>query len=169
MSSVKDIVQNSEPVLRKKADKVPLSQIGGDKINRVITYMKEVLASQEDGIAIAAPQISESLRIFIVSGKMWAKEDEEVIPPDKIFINPEITKKSKKKADMDEGCLSVRGKYGKVKRSTTATIKAYDENGKSFVYTGQGLLAQIFQHETEHLDGILFIDTATDLQKVNPK
>jgi len=67
---------------------------------------------------------------------------------------------------MDEGCLSVRGKYGKVKRSEKTTMTALDESGKKFRYGGSGLISQIFQHETDHLDGILFTDKATDIENI---
>jgi peptide deformylase len=66
---------------------------------------------------------------------------------------------------MAEGCLSVRPLYGKVRRATKATMEAYDENGKKFTKSGSGLLAHIFQHETDHLDGILFIDKARDIHE----
>jgi len=67
---------------------------------------------------------------------------------------------------MSEGCLSVRPIYGKVRRATRATVEAYDENGKKFVKEGVGLLAHIFQHEIDHLDGILFTDKAKDMYEV---
>jgi peptide deformylase len=67
---------------------------------------------------------------------------------------------------MTEGCLSVRPLYGKVRRATRATIEAYNENGKKFTKEGVGLLAHIFQHETDHLNGILFIDKAKNLQEI---
>lgn len=69
---------------------------------------------------------------------------------------------------MPEGCLSIRWLYGNTVRSTKATIKAYDERGKIFTRGGSGLLAQIFQHETDHLNGVLFIDTAEDIEDIPP-
>ena len=66
---------------------------------------------------------------------------------------------------MQEGCLSVRWIYGKTKRSVACTIEAYDEDGVKFTYGGQGLLAHIFQHETDHLDGVLFIDHGFDFEE----
>ena len=75
---------------------------------------------------------------------------------------------SKKRQILDEGCLSVRPLFGKVERSEKATVTAYDENGKKFTRGGSGLLAQIFQHEIDHLNGILFIDKATDLKEQPP-
>ena len=89
---------------------------------------------------------------------------------DLVFINPVLTKMSKEKKWMEgEGCLSVRWVYGKVQRSTKVTIRAYDEFGRAFERGAGGLLAHIFQHEVDHLNGILFIDTAKDLEEVDPK
>ena len=80
-----------------------------------------------------------------------------------VFINPKISKISKEKEWMPEGCLSVRPIYGKTWRSKKTTVTAYDENGIKFQRGASGLLSQIFQHETDHLNGILFIDHAVDL------
>ena len=76
-----------------------------------------------------------------------------------------LTDLSREKEWMPEGCLSVRPLYGKTFRSVKATVVAYDENGKKFTRGASGLLAQIFQHETDHLKGILFIDHAKDVKE----
>jgi peptide deformylase len=90
------------------------------------------------------------------------------VSPDKVFINPEIIKASKVKKSMrGEGCLSVRFTYGTTKRFDKATVKALDEQGKEFIMDGSGLLAQIFQHEIDHLNGILFIDHAHDIREMS--
>ena len=86
-----------------------------------------------------------------------------------VFINPIIKKISKDRKLMVEGCLSVRPMYGKVRRATRVTIEAYNEHGHKFVKEGTGLLAHIFQHETDHLDGVLFIDKAKDLEEILPE
>ena len=86
-----------------------------------------------------------------------------------VFINPKISKLSKEKEWTPEGCLSVRWLYGKTYRSKKASISAYDENSKKFTRGASGLLAQIFQHETDHLNGILFIDHAKDIKEELPK
>ncbi len=135
--------------------------------------MKKALESQDDGVAIAAPQIGVPLRIFVISGKVLnfikGEDDDSPRYPDMVFINPKITKLSKEKKLMEEGCLSVRWLYGKVRRSTKASIEAYDENGNFFKKGGSGLMAQIFQHETDHLEGVLFTDTAKDLEEIDPE
>ncbi|MCF7834174.1 MAG: peptide deformylase [Candidatus Pacebacteria bacterium] len=193
---MKTILQKGEGdvVLRKIAEEVPIEEITSLKIQNVLKEMREALASQNDGVAIAAPQIGYSLSIFVVSGKIFnedfvrfAKEvdpenstekitDENIQDqnietpqiPDLIFINPKISKLSRDKEWLPEGCLSVRWLYGKVLRSIKATVTAYDENGKKFTRGASGLLAQIFQHETDHLKGKLFIDTAKDIHDEPP-
>lgn len=174
-----NIVQKEDPVLRAHAKQVPLSEIGTKKLNDILAMMKKALDAEADGVAIAAPQIGVSLRIFIVSGKAFAIEarndgTETTKPPsgeypDMICINPEITKRSKKKVRVPEGCLSVRWLYGNTLRNEKATIKARDQHGKLFTYGGSGLIAQIFQHETDHLDGILFIDHAKNIEELPPE
>lgn len=173
-----EIVQNGDPVLRTVAKEVPVSSITSSKIMKVLDNMKKALHSQDDGVAIAAPQIGESHRIFVVSGRIFdddfirgrapSKNSDlktKKIHPDLVFINPIFKKISKDRKLMAEGCLSVRPLYGKVRRATKATMEAYDETGKKFTKSGTGLLAHIFQHETDHLDGILFIDKARDIHE----
>lgn len=130
--------------------------------------MSEALARESDGAALAAPQIGESLRIFIISGKLFQTQGETTPPADLVFINPKITKQSQKKQKIEEGCLSVRWLYGPVSRAEKATIEAYDETGKKFTRSGSGLMAQIFQHEIDHLDGVLFIDKTKGVQVIEP-
>jgi len=174
----KEIVQQDNKVLRKEAKAVDVKDITTPKIQKVIDEMKTALLSQEDGVAIAAPQIGYSLRIFVVSGRVFddrfkrgegITENEQPSKPDLVFINPEFLKLSNKKKKMPEGCLSVRWLYGNVQRSTNGTISAYNELGEQFTKVGSGLLAQIFQHETDHLNGVLFIDKAENVEEHKPQ
>jgi peptide deformylase len=170
------ITQKGETVLRETARNVELAEISSPKIQKIIADMKTALTEQEDGVAIAAPQIGVPLRIFVVSkradiiikGIESITEEEINKLKDPVYINPEIKKISRQKTIMDEGCLSVRYLYGKVERAEKVTVTAYDENGKKFVKGGSGLLAQIFQHEIDHLNGILFVDKADDIVEVLP-
>ena len=208
--TIHPIVSEGHPALRQMSEEVPLSEITGAKIQGLIADMKKSLASQDDGIGLAAPQIGVPLRIFIVSKKIFHNHEGDEIKAEKaainattttnsstedskvantnttdtnkpkvvtknpalddlVFINPTITKYSKEKKWMDgEGCLSMRWVYGKVQRSTKVTIRAYDEKGRVFERGAGGLLAHIFQHEVDHLNGILFIDKAKDLEEVEP-
>ncbi len=174
------IVQKEDLVLRKKAEEVPVKEISSPKIQKVIADMKKALVPHEDGVAIAAPQIGVLLRIFVVSGKVFdieaLKDDDEESAPSKkkrhkdlVFINPHITKTSKQKVWMTEGCLSVRWLYGDVKRATKTEVRAYDERGKRFTRGASRLLSQVFQHEIDHLDGVLFIDKARHVEELPPE
>ena len=163
-------------VLRQDANIVPISEITSPKIKKILKEMSDALRSQDDGVALAAPQIGYSLQIFIVSGKIFDKDfirgdklpPEKPVPKDLVFINPKISKLSRDKEWLPEGCLSVRWLYGEVFRSKKATVAAHDENGKKFTRGASGLLAQIFQHETDHLKGVLFTDIAKDVREENP-
>ena len=159
-------------MLRAIARPVTKEEIGSKKLNKILRDMKEALATQGDGVAIAAPQIGHSLRIFVVSGKVFDNrfkrgegmpEGQDAEFGDMTFINPVITKLSKGKKWMHEGCLSVRPLWGEVHRSLNATVTAWDEQGREFTRGAGGLLAHIFQHETDHLNGILFIDAARNV------
>lgn len=171
------IVQVGDPVLREIAAPVPLAEITSKKISDILARMTSALEHEADGVAIAAPQIGVPLRIFIVSHKAFEIENEEgeekkkSFTPEKnmVVINPEILKLSRKKVEVPEGCLSVRWLYGNTRRHEKATVRGYDENGKVFTYGGSGLVAQIFQHETDHLQGTLFIDHATDIEELTPE
>ena len=162
--------KSGNPVLRDFAEPVPLKEIQSDKIKKIIKDMKNALAKEDEGVAIAAPQIGIPLRIFIISKKIFqiidaGKSDKDKFD-DLVFINPEIIKLSKEKEVMEEGCLSVRDYYGKIKRATKTTVRAYNEDGKVFERGGSRLLAQIFQHEIDHLNGILFTDSAKNVHKI---
>ncbi len=190
----KKILQKGEEVLREIAKEVPIRDIKTAKIQKILREMSESLKSQDDGVAIAAPQIGYPLRIFVVSGKIFSQEfindrkerikerqdedtyiteppeaGEEISPKDVVFINPKISRLSRDKTWLPEGCLSVRPFYGKTFRSIKATVMAYDESGTKFTRGGSGLLAQIFQHETDHLNGILFIDHAKEVREELPQ
>ncbi len=182
---VKKILQKESALLRKISESVPVEDIPAPRIQNIIKDMKIALASQDDGVAIAAPQIGQPLRIFVISGKVQKiiKKESRSQPEDEdnsktykaraetdiVFINPKIKKISKEKKVVEEGCLSVRYLYGRVSRANKATVVAYDEYGNKFERGGTGLLSQIFQHEIDHLNGILFIDKAKDVEEIVPE
>lgn len=157
-----------DPVLRTVCTPVDLNNIP----HSLLADMKEAVHSQSDGVAIAAPQVGVPVRIFYVSGAVLKRADPKKFAKEKddmFFINPEIVKKSRQTQILDEGCLSIRYLYGKVRRSKKITIRAYDENGKLFERGAVDLLAQIIQHENDHLDGVLFIDKAKDIEEILPE
>ncbi|MFA6459336.1 MAG: peptide deformylase [Candidatus Paceibacterota bacterium] len=160
-----EIVERDNPVLRKHAKPVPVHEITSEPIKKIIAKMAKAMHAQKDGVAIAAPQIGESLQIFVISGPLLRKADKTYKgdTSDLIFINPKITKYSKERNTVEEGCLSVRWLYGKVERSKKVTLKAHNEKGEICERGASGLLAQIFQHECDHLNGIIFTDKADEL------
>lgn len=169
-----DIVEKGHPVLETPAKEVPISDITGTKIQKLIADMKETLDAISDGVGLAAPQVGESVRIFLVSKKVFDKNTKNKktnnTSEDLVCINPVIIKSSKTKKWLEgEGCLSVRWFYGKVFRSTHVSLEYYDEQGQKQVRGAGGILAHIFQHECDHLDGHLFIDKAIDIEWLEPK
>lgn len=171
------ILQKDNPMLRQISKPILEKEIKSLKIKKVISDMKKALKSQEDGIAISAIQIGEPIRMFLISKKIFEilgeNQEEETYEKEKfkdlIFINPKIKKFSKEKQLLEEGCLSVRYLYGKVSRCKKVQVEATDENGNKFSRGFSGLLAQIIQHENDHLDGILFIDKAIDIEEIKPE
>lgn len=148
--------------LRVIAREIKKEEFGTTDLKEIVETMQKSLSKEHDGVALAAPQIGLSLRIFVIAPSAYP-EDAKWKPL--VFINPKITKVSKKTAEMQEGCLSVRWIYGTTTRSTSATVEAYDVNGNKFSYGASGLIAHIFQHEIDHLDGILFIDHGFDFEE----
>lgn len=185
MSKILPIVQEPERVLRRHAAEVKISEITSAKIKKIIADMKETLANTPDGVGLAASQIGESLQIFIVSEEAEeidnamkkgyqrrSKKEADTVKEKPYeerawryysFINPVIKKLSKSKAEDGEGCLSVRGVYGTVKRHEKITVEAHDEDGKRFTRGASNFFARVLQHELDHLNGILFIDKAVIL------
>lgn len=168
-TEIAPIVSN-EKTLRARAQEVAHADIGTPTIKKLITDMSAALAREEDGVALAAPQIGASIRLFIVSGRVLARLYKKYDGGgDAVFINPVLLKSSQKKQTVEEGCLSLRWLYGKVRRAARVTLEAYDAEGKKCTKTASGLLAQIFQHEIDHLDGTLFIDKAKDIINIPPE
>lgn len=165
MTTKDPIAQAGDPVLRKKAKPVTKKEFGSAALKKLIAGMKKALAKEHFGVALAAPQVGVSLRLFIVAGRAFVADEksepsQKNTPPDMVFINPELIRVSRKKREMSEGCLSVRGTYGAVMRNEKASVRAQDEQGEKFLYHGNGLIAHIFQHELDHLEGVLYTDKA---------
>ena len=147
------IVTSEEPLLRKKCR--PVDNIN-EKIITLLDDMKDTLI-KANGVGLAAPQVGILRRIFIIDTGIEEGESNIVE-----FINPEILKTSGKQ-EGEEGCLSVPGKSGLVCRPDTVTVKALDRNGNEFTYTGKDLMARCVCHENDHLDGVLYVDRASEM------
>ena len=146
--AIRNIVTLGDDVLRK----VCRTQLTFDsKLHTILDDMKETMR-KNNGVGIAAVQVGVLRRIFVVSvdGKYYE------------CINPKIISVSGKQKG-DEGCLSVKGKYGEVERPYRVKVSAYDRFGKPFVVNAEGFMARAFCHENDHLDGILYIDKAKEV------
>jgi len=115
-------------------------------------------------VGLAAPQVNESLRLLVV--EFGDENDEEVPPKLYTLVNPEIVRASKETEVGVEGCLSIPGFVGDVERSQSVTIKGQSRRGQPLRIKANGWLARIFQHEIDHLDGVLFTDHAERVWKV---
>ncbi len=155
------LVAENHIALHSIAEEVTEEEIQDGTLSKIVKKMKEALRAYNAegyvGVAIAAPQIGVSKRIFLIEDQSKDREDDV---PEIVAVNPRIVKTSKKREVLGEGCLSVPDRYGAVVRYTNVTLEALDENGKPFTRGAGGLLAQIFQHECDHLDGTLFVDVA---------
>lgn len=148
--AIRNIVQLGDPTLRKKCFEVTDF---GAKTHELLNDMRDTMF-KANGAGIAAPQVGVLRRAFIVNADNKYYE----------CINPTIVKQSGSQIG-EEGCLSIRGKYGTVERPNKVTVKAFDRYGKPFTVNAEGFLARAFCHENDHLDGIVYIDKATDIQE----
>jgi peptide deformylase len=156
-----DIITLPNPNLRKTSRKVGIVT---DEIKKIVQAMQDATLDWEQsrdhevGVALAAVQIDELLKIVVVRNNFDNKDDHGF----RVFINPTITKYEGVVEEDFEGCLSVPDMYGKVPRCNRVRIKALDLSGREFRITAEGFLARIFQHEIDHLQGTLFIDHIKD-------
>jgi peptide deformylase len=141
------VLKNPEKELRVRSEEVEKDQISNEDMQSLIDNMIETMAV-ENGIGIAAPQVGVHQRVIIVD------KDGDI----DAYINPKIFSKSLRKVDSEEGCLSVPGVYGIVRRHKKVKVKALNRKGEKVQLSLSGMPAIIFQHEIDHLDGVLFID-----------
>jgi len=144
--AIMPVIKMDNPVLHQKAKRVRKID---DSVQKLIDNMIETMHDIE-GIGLAAPQVGVPLQVIVIQ----LPDEEDAIT----LINPEIVKISEETEMMTEGCLSLPGYNGEVKRSTSITVKARDRQGKTIRIKGEGLLAQVLQHETDHIKGIVFVD-----------
>ncbi len=142
------------PTLRERSTEVDLHAISTPEFQ---TFLDDLIETMfvEDGVGIAAPQVGRNERICIVHEHGGAK----------VYINPEIAKMSETTQESEEGCLSVPGVWGMVTRAKKVTFRALDRHGRQVEFDAKGFMATVYQHEVDHLDGILFVDKATKIVK----
>ena len=143
-----EIIKYPAKILRTKTRKVKFPLSPADR--KLIRDMLDTVRSA-DGIGLAAPQVGQSLAVIVVNL-------ENMGVPAFALLNPEIQSGSKKKADMEEGCLSLPGIYGMVSRPEKIEFTGQDLNGGKISASADGLLARVIQHETDHINGVLIID-----------
>lgn len=159
------IVKYPNPVLRKKCEEV--KEIT-EEIKTLALDMVQILEASQ-GLGLAASQMGELKRIIVVHPIQERTPEEKTAKPIQIFINPKMTKKSKKTEVDEEGCLSFPGLFLKIKRAKTVEVEALNLEGDLIKVRAEGLPARIFQHEIDHLDGILFIDRISFWRKLKLK
>jgi len=142
-------------ILRKKTSNFDFSEYSKSDLRKLLQVMKQTMR-EADGIGLSANQVGLDLNFFVaeVNGKFYS------------IFNPKIEKRSSETEETKEGCLSVPATYGIVRRSEKVTLSGFDINGKKIKIKAWGLLARVFQHETDHLNGGLFIDKAKNAQKM---
>lgn len=155
--SILKILQEPNDTLRQIAKQVSSDELALPETQALMDNMIQTMHDAK-GVGIAAPQVGVSKRIIV------ALMDEKP----RVFVNPEIISLSFRKIDSEEGCLSVPGVFGIVKRARGVKVTALGRDGKRVTIKTNGLPAVIFQHETDHLNGILFIDKASNIGRVRP-
>lgn len=147
MAKILDIITSPNPNLKKRSDEI--KDPTAPEVQNLIPDLVLTMV-QKDGIGIAAPQVGINIRLTIIN----------TADGPLALINPEITFKSKKMELGEEGCLSVPGIFGLVRRHAKIKVKARTYSGDKVEFSAQDLFARVIQHEIDHLDGILFIDKA---------
>lgn len=158
--AVRKILYASDPKLRQKAKKV---KVFGPQLKKLANDMIETM-HEANGVGLAGPQIGVMQRIFVA--EIPEEEDNPLSGKPWVMINPEIVKRTDEMEEGQEGCLSIPGWVGLVNRHYGVQIKARTVTGKPIKMKVTGFLARVFQHEYDHLDGILFVDHISDPEKL---
>jgi peptide deformylase len=152
--AIRKIVSLPNPILRRKARKV---KDFDSQLQELIDDMVETMRAAP-GVGLAAPQVDVPWRVLVIE---YGDPDDEDVPP-KLYtlVNPEIARASRETVFGTEGCLSIPGIVGEVERADAVTVKGFNRRGQQVKIKAEGWLARIFQHEIDHLDGVLFVDRA---------
>jgi peptide deformylase len=156
----KPIVKYGSTLLRKQT----LDVLPGEKYHELIDNLFDSLNTKE-GIGLAAPQIGVLKKMFVIEAPLNDEESEEELYFKKVFINPTMIDKSEKKGYYKEGCLSIPGIYEDVLRPESIKVKYFDTDFNSVEEQLDGIIARVFQHEYDHLEGVLFIDRLNPLKR----
>ena len=151
------VANMGHPVLRAKARPLEAAEIRSPAVQQLIDDMLETMAEYQ-GVGLAAPQVHKSVRLFVAGFPEPDDDEDEPEVPQMVFINPEITIICKETVEDWEGCLSIPDIRGRVPRARQIVVRGYDRNGKRLEIKASDFTARVIQHETDHLDGILFLD-----------
>lgn len=161
--SVREIIRMGHPTLRKAADPYPVDQIGSAHFQKLVVDLKETLAATGNGIGLAAPQINESYRVAVIDIPEPTTRYGTVTPlPFTVYVNPKISVVNADTRGYWEGCLSVPDMKGYVERPQHIRVDYLDVEGQEKSIELEGFLATVFQHEFDHLDGVLYVDRLKD-------
>lgn len=163
------VARMGHPVLRAKAQPVPVAEIASPRIQRLIDDMFETMREYA-GIGLAAPQVHEALRLFVAgvrSADVGPEITDDAEMPLVTIINPQVTLLDEPTHAGWEGCLSIPDIRGLVPRAHEVRVAAYDRMGRKLSLVARGLPARVIQHETDHLDGILFFDRMPTLESLS--
>jgi peptide deformylase len=159
--SILKVARMGHPVLRARAKPLDPADIKSSRVQQLIDDMFETMQEYQ-GVGLAAPQVHESLRLFVAGIAPNVEEDDDEEEEERVplmaLINPEITAVGDETADEWEGCLSIPDIRGRVTRAREIKVKAYDRRGRRVEINARGFTARVIQHETDHLDGVLFFD-----------
>ena len=162
--SILKVARMGHPVLRARAKAIDPASIGTPRIQQLIDDMFETMTEYQ-GVGLAAPQVHESLRLFVAGFSTNEDEDDDrTRVPLMALINPEITPIGQEIVEEWEGCLSIPDIRGRVPRARQISVRAYDRKGRRIELKASGFTARVIQHETDHLDGILFFDRMRSLE-----
>jgi len=153
--SILKVARMGHPVLRAKARSIERAEINHPTIQKLIDDMIETMVEYH-GVGLAAPQVHEGLRIFVAALDYEAEEAER--RPPIAIINPELVPVGTELVEEWEGCLSIPDIRGRVPRAREIKVRAFDRSGGRIEMTARDYAARVIQHETDHLDGILFFD-----------
>lgn len=160
------VARLGHPVLRRVADPVPPDQIKSDEIQTLIDDMFETMGEYA-GIGLAAPQVHRSVQVLIVGDITDPEAGDEIIAPRDVLINPSITFLAEEEVAFYEGCLSIPDFRGRVSRIRRIRLRGFGRDGQTVDREVEGFPAVVYQHEVDHLNGILFLDRMKDMSTLS--
>jgi len=167
--AVLEVAKLGNPVLREIAEPVDLEELTASGENELQIFIDDLIDTlrAEDGVGIAAPQVSRSIQLLVVEYADNDRYPNQENIPITVFVNPVITRFSEETVSFWEGCLSLPDLRGLVPRSREVTVEAWSRNGEKMVVEAKGFFAVVLQHEIDHLQGKVFLDRMTDITRLS--